>query len=1039
MSVLTVPAASPPPAETRRRFRYSSLVLTRGPRIGFLALLATAACSGPDLTVPEHISVAEGFTVEVAAGPPLVERPMIVDADEQGRLYVAESSGSNDPVDEQVKDPDHMILRIEDTDRDGVYDKRIVFAEKVMFPEGVLWHDGSVYVSAPPEILKLTDTDGDGSADEREVWYDGQTLTGCANDLHGPYLGLDGWIYWTKGAFAEQTHEITDGSTLVTKAAHVFRRRPEGGPIETVLTGGMDNPVEVAFSPNGERFLTSTFLEHPQLGRRDGLIHALYGGVYGKVHGVTDSHPMTGGFQQAMTHMGPAAPVGLAYYESDLFGAEYRGNLFATQFNMHKVSRHVLTPKGASFATEDSDLLVSTHPDFHPTDVMEDADGSLLVVDTGGWYKLCCPTSQLAKPDVPGAIYRIRRTGAPNVDDPRGLELDWESPAQHLGDPRPAVRKRALFEAAKRGDAALPGLDAAHPVAEQNAVWALTRIEGEAARAAVRTALDDALTRHAAIHSVSLHRDAKALPKLLEILANDSPAIQRAAAEALGRIGDASAVPALLAAVANTEDPALLHSLTYALIEIDDPASVRKGLKSPSPRVRRAALIALDQMQTSTIQPSDVIPLLSSNEPLLQETANWIAVQHSDWGGALAGRFRSLLNRSMSADEREALEAQLGAFASDAAIRNLLAKQAASGAPQARVSALNVMAKHAPKPAPEAWTAGLTAALSSSNAEVLRAAVAAARALDEDDAPALQPALAALGRTDAAPDDVRLAALAAVRQSLEPDLFDFARANLASEKPVADRANAARALAFAKLTADQQLALTDSLEQAGPMELPILLEAFSKGGGENLGAKLLEALSDAKARSSLRPDLLETALQRFPEATRTESQKLLAELDADRAAQRAQLDSLTASLSGGDVRRGQAVFNSEKAACSACHRIGYLGGRVGPDLTRIGEIREVRDLVEAVVFPSASFVRSYEPVVVQTDADIHNGVIVDENDDTMLLATGANTEERIARASIEEIRPGTVSVMPSGLQDELTQQELADLVAFLKNARRGPN
>src|SRR5690606_8351615 len=109
---------------------------------------------------------------------------------------------------------------------------------------------------------------------------------------------------------------------------------------------------------------------------------------------------------------------------------------------------HQLIPEGASFRTEDSDLVVSDHPDFHPTDVMEDADGSLLVVDTGGWYKLCCPTSQLAKPDVPGAIYRIRRTGAPKVEDPWGLTLDWGKPAQHLGDARPAVRKRALFEAA---------------------------------------------------------------------------------------------------------------------------------------------------------------------------------------------------------------------------------------------------------------------------------------------------------------------------------------------------------------------------------------------------------------------------------------------------------------------------------------------------------------------------------------------------------------------------------------------------------------
>ena len=77
----------------------------------------------------------------------------------------------------------------------------------MMFPEGTMWFAGSLYVAAPPSIWKLTDTDDDGVADQREEWFAGKTLTGCANDLHGPYAGPDGWIYWCKGAFAEQTYD----------------------------------------------------------------------------------------------------------------------------------------------------------------------------------------------------------------------------------------------------------------------------------------------------------------------------------------------------------------------------------------------------------------------------------------------------------------------------------------------------------------------------------------------------------------------------------------------------------------------------------------------------------------------------------------------------------------------------------------------------------------------------------------------------------------------------------------------------------------
>ena len=116
-------------------------------------------------------------------------------------------------------------MRLEDTDGDGRFDKSMVFADRMMFPEGALWFDGSLYVSAPPSIWKLTDTDSDGVADQREEWFEGKTLTGCANDLHGPYLGPDGWIYWCKGAFAEQTHE-REANRLVTRASHIFRREP---------------------------------------------------------------------------------------------------------------------------------------------------------------------------------------------------------------------------------------------------------------------------------------------------------------------------------------------------------------------------------------------------------------------------------------------------------------------------------------------------------------------------------------------------------------------------------------------------------------------------------------------------------------------------------------------------------------------------------------------------------------------------------------------------------------------------------------------
>src|SRR5438105_2629409 len=234
-----------------------------------------------------------GFTIELVARSPLVDRPIEADFDEEGRLYVTDSSGSNDKVDKQLAEKPHRVVRLEDTDGDGKFDKTVVFADKMMFPEGCMWLNGSLYVSAPPSIWKLTDTDGDGVADKREEWFKGGTVTGCANDLHGPYAGPDGWIYWNKGAFAKQTHERPGESPFVTRASHIFRCRPDGSGLEPVMTGGMDNPVDVVFTPGGERIFNTTFFQFPSGGRRDGLIHAIYGGVYGKDHDPVYEHPWT--------------------------------------------------------------------------------------------------------------------------------------------------------------------------------------------------------------------------------------------------------------------------------------------------------------------------------------------------------------------------------------------------------------------------------------------------------------------------------------------------------------------------------------------------------------------------------------------------------------------------------------------------------------------------------------------------------------------------------------------------------------------------
>jgi putative membrane-bound dehydrogenase-like protein len=1047
---------------------------------GFLALfIVVQSIFAADIATnsPPLPKVPNGFSIELAAGPPLVERPIVASFDDEGRLYVAESSGSNDPVQKQLELKPHRIVRLEDTDGDGKFDKRIVFADHLMFPEGALFFDGSLYVSAAPSIWKLTDKDGDGVADERVEWFKGGTLTGCANDLHGPYAGPDGFIYWCKGAFAEQTH-IVNGKEWKTKAAHIFRCRPDGSGFEPVMTGGMDNPVDVAFMPDGERILSGTFFAvNP---RHDGLIHAIYGGVYGKEHGVLNGHPRTGELMPILDPLSAAAGCGLERYDSDVFGAEYRDNLFLCQFNLRKVSRHILKPSGSTYTSTDSDFVSSDFVDFHPTDMQVDADGSLLVIDTGGWYKLCCPTSQLWKPDVVGGIYRVRKVGAKVPDDPRGKIIAWSKQTLKqlwmlLGDSRFAVRQRACREFVHRKDS--PAMkdfiatigksdetffddlkaETADPAAAATRkamaqIWALSQIETAQSRKFLwenylRGGSES--TQHVALQSISLHRSEEGEEWTAGIAkVSKSAANRRIAAEALGRIGDRKAVPFLLDAAADANDRILQHSIIYALIELADPTATRAGLARKSPKTVAAALIALDQMPGGDIKSTDVVPNLGALDDTLRQAARWVVAQHPDWGGDLAQWLTQQLNDLARIAHPPALTATNSAiedlfvlFAAHPSVQQLLADaitQPKSSATEQSL-ALRVMARSRLQGPPASWKVAIAKAIVAADAAELPLAIAAARRFPIASAtdPKISQAIVAIADNNKYPVELRINALsilAGKSHKLSNSQFDLLERSLSAETPVVVRSATADTISKSKLNAAQLDRLCNAVQAASPLELNRLLKPFEQSTDEALGLKLIASLKKSPSLASVRLDLLREALGKYGPAVLKGISDIELLVNVDAAAQRKHIEELLPIVAKGDVRRGHAVFYSAKAACSSCHRLGYAGGTIGPELTHVGKTRTERDILESILYPSLSFVRSYEPVLITTqDGKAINGVIRDETTKEYVVATGPDQLVRIAHEDVDQIQPSTVSIMPAGLDKQLTSQELADLVTFLKN------
>jgi putative membrane-bound dehydrogenase-like protein len=995
---------------------------------------ATIARAGsPPTTRLATMRVPDGFVVEPVALPPIVQRPMMAGFDERGHLFVAESAGLNLDFKKLRENPPNFIRMLEDADGDGVFDHSTIFADHMTFPTGALWHDGALYVCDPPGVWKLEDTNGDGVCHKRTQIVTGFSSIGNGADLHGPYLGPDGYLYFADG---RNGHDLTldDGRKWTGKAAAVYRCRTDGSGLEVVFGGGMDNPVEAVFTPEGELLVSCNIVvARPQ--RTDGILYGIDGGVYPH-DAALHEFPRTGDLLKPDGDLGWVAVSGIARINGDALGAGLDANLFSTQFNRHKVQRHAVTRDGAGFAITSEDFLTSDDADFHPTDVLQDADGSLLVIDTGGWFRIGCPVSQVAKPNELGGIYRIRRADAKRVEDPRGLRLNWKDapPTELLGrlkDLRPAVAERAATMLAKT-DGAASDLEALAVRGSGRdaiaAVWILMRRDTPPAKASIRGAMasGDAAVRRTAIRAAGLARDRDAAPTLIRALASNDLAESREAALALARIGDANAT-ALLSRLNRATDPFHVHALTLALMHTGDRNGVAKGLSDRSATVRRAALIALDQMPGGDLTFDQVAPLLAASEPAVRAEATAMVTQRPQWAADAAGQLRAAL--AATRPDVELPRAMIIAFAASPDVQRAVSDGLREG--KATAALLDAIAAAPLAEFPADWTAAIGDGLLAKQDDVVRASIDAVRirAITTFDDRLLRVA-----RDTKRPDTLRVAALSATapRATPERDDFAFLLAQLAPSQPPLTKLAAARCLASLSLTDAQLTELaTTALPSAGPMEGNQLLAAFEKSKSSATGAAVIAALKDSKAVKGLNAAALRNAVRNFPPDVVASAEPILKQLEAGDADRDKRLAELEAQVSmGGDPSRGQTVFFGKTASCTTCHAFGGDGGQVGPDLSKIGALRSRRDLLESVMFPSASIARGFEPFVVETtDGNVYAGTLAGESGDAIHLKTPA--EVTIPRSRVKSFRPDRVSIMPQGLDAQLSKQELADLLAFL--------
>jgi putative membrane-bound dehydrogenase-like protein len=1009
--------------------------------------------SAAPMTAATH-HVPDGFTIEQVAGEEEVVFPMFAAFDERGRLFVAESSGLDLYAELSAQTHKCRIKLLEDRDGDGRFETSIVFAEKLVFPMGLVWREGKLYVADPPDLVTFEDTDGDARADKRAV-----VLTGFGHrdngSLHGLAFGPDGLLYMTMGAPDGYQLKRDDGTLVKGTSGALIRCRPDGSGVEVVCRGFV-NLVEVAFLPAGEIIGTDNWYQPPSGGMRDALVHLVDGGLYPFEPDTGTPQPSTGEPLPPISLFPAVALSGLEIYRGDTFPLEMRGNLFSAQHNTRKVGRHVLTRLGSTFRSEDFDFVTSDDPDFHPSDVLEDADGSLLVVDTGGWYVQHCPTGRIRDSRAPGGIYRVRSTKGPRTEDPWGRKQDWtgasvQSLVERLGDPRPAVRDRAVENLVQRGQHSIALLAAtlsnsASGETKQRALWVLSQIPTATALAPVRETLkhfDRDLVATAA-RVLGRRADRKAasdLGGLLEDERRPDPALRATVAEALARCGDGQSLNSIWRSLTNETDRFLEHALVHAAHRIADTAALNLALDNPHPKVQAAALLLLDQppQPREALAFKKVANCLVAPDPRLRNTALKVLQNRSEWARQTAALIGDWFEQpDLSDGQREALSSLVLAFQRDRTVQELIGTAMSSGkTPTTRfVMLLDVVGRSSLPELPASWIAGLRGALEGDGTTRGLAVRIVARL----QVAALDDALLQVAEDRDQPVELRLEALRGVigrNPKLSAILFDLLARQLGAPHDPVARLGAMDILRRSHLN-DVQLAHALSVIQGDALISPgSLLSAFRESTSPENAEKLVKLLGNA-VEKGWRPSLgdLDSLWERLPFEARTEAGRLREAIRHHARQDAAKLKQYEPLLSGGNAERGRGVFFGTKVACSTCHSIGDAGGKVGPDLTKIGAIRSGRDILESIVLPNTSFAQGYDNYRATTkDGDEIMGMIARQSADAIVLRGTSGAEVQVPRTRIQELTRSTISVMPEGLELGMTEVEFGDLLAFLQGLK----
>jgi putative membrane-bound dehydrogenase-like protein len=958
----------------------------------------------------------EGFHVEVFAAEPDVRQPIAFALDDRGRVWVAEAYAY--PRRQPEGQGQDRILVFEDTNRDGRFDRRTVFADDLNLVSGLEVGFGGVWVGAAPYLLFIPMQDGDEPkpAGPPRVLLDGWGDQDTHETLNSFSWGPDGWLYGAHGVFTNSAVGApgTPADERQRINAGIWRYHPTKHRFE-VFAEGLSNPWGLDFNDHGQAVAVACVIPH--------LWHVVQGGRYQRQAGqhfnlnlyddlrtigdhlhYIGSSPWAGNtVSQAVG--GGHAHAGLMVYLGDSWPERYRGQSFMNNIHGARINVDVLEPRGSGYVgRHGADFIDFRDRASQIIDLQYDQDGSVFMID---WYDQ--EQCHVNNPNVPdrgnGRIFKVvygdTRTTRVNVQaasDDELVRLLLRRNEWHVRHARRVLQERAAAGTLRAETTprlrALAGLDTAVRASNVPRGTEFHDLDSSAARLRLLWALHvvsgltegDVLTllRHADEHvrawTIQLAtEDGTIAPTIADALVaaarNETSPVVRlyltSAAERLAPSERWGLVEALHARV-NPDDHNLPLMSWYALepLAAADPArALALAMTSDASRT-----LEFTARRIASLGRGDAIDRLVAAVHEASDDGRRLAIL-TGLNAALAGQRRVQLPAGWTELE-PSLEGS-----GDARIRaEAQAVALAFGSPRALASARQTLSD------------------ASLPAETRRRAMVALLNVQDEALPPLL--LDALGDRRLRPTAIR--GLASFADPATPGrLLDLYPSLTASEKRDALLTLASRP-AFAR-------ALVDAL---APGRVPV---------------------RDVSADIARQIRLLDQ-----PEVTATlESVWGVARPAGAQA--RAAMDRYTALVGNADLprpvpARGRQVFRD---TCAACHKLFDEGGAIGPDIT--GANRTSLDYVlHNILEPNAEIPNAYRTATVELRNGRVLAGIVSAEDASVVVVQTPNERVPVPRADITSLVRSDVSMMPEGLLTPLNDADVRDLIAYLRGARQVP-